>query len=254
MPGDPSGRNDEELLSQLDDLRARMDRLMKGGTSTSNSALLTDPPKDAAQTVKPQPSPEPPPERTRVRDLIGPTDHEVVEAYSGGEDAVAFPDERPDDKDSQGSRPQEERPVNKPRSATVDGSLISVNGTLRREPRRQVKSFDDIGSALEEELARDASVPPVESRKGPDLASRFGTADEPVPTVGEVEQENVEAELPEEPDEDLVEVEVEVEDEDEEGLVLPALARSRRGALVAIWGFTGVTGGTIAILHFAGVL
>ena len=42
MPGDPASRNDDELLSQIDELKARMDRLMRGGTSTSNSALLTD--------------------------------------------------------------------------------------------------------------------------------------------------------------------------------------------------------------------
>jgi hypothetical protein len=123
---------------------------------------------------------------------------------------------------------------------------------MRREPRRQVRSFDDIGSALEEELARDASVPPAESKKGPDLASRFGTADEPVPTVGEVEQEPVEVDLPDEPEDDFEEVLVDVEDEVE--LVLPAPARGRRGALLVIWGFTGITGGTIAVLHFAGVL
>ncbi len=219
MPGDPSGRNEEELLSQLDDLRARMDRLMKGGTSTSNSALLTDAPKEAVQTVKSQPAPELPPERTRVRDLIGSVDEEVVEAYSGSADAVAFPAEPAPEQETSGSRPLEDRPAGKPRSATVDGSLISVNGTMRREPRRQVRSFDDIGSALEEELARDASVPPAESKKGPDLASRFGTADEAVPTVGEAEQETVEVDLPDEPEDDFEEEPGDVEDEVE--LVLP---------------------------------
>ena len=44
MPEDSARNNDDELLSQIDELKARMDRLMQGGTATSNSALLTDPP------------------------------------------------------------------------------------------------------------------------------------------------------------------------------------------------------------------
>jgi hypothetical protein len=252
MPDDPSGRNEEELLSQIDDLRSRMDRLMKGGTSTSNSALLTDAPTEGIRPVTSEPVPEPPPERTRVRDLIGSVDREVVEAYSGNQEAVVFPENhdntQDDDKtqDVVARRPQEDRPAGKPRSASVDGSLISVSATGRNEPRRRVTSFDDIGSAVEEELARDVSVPPAESKKGPDLASRFGPAEDPVPTVVAPERD-LEPVQTEDPD-------VEVAELDPDEVPVEVAPRSRRGALVAIWAFTGITAGIIAVLHVAGLL
>jgi hypothetical protein len=245
MPGDPSGRNEEELLSQIDDLRARMDRLMKGGTSTSNSALLTDAPKEGVRPVISEPVPEPPPERTRVRDLIGSAEREVVEPYSGNQDAVAFPEKDDNTNDVVTRRPQEDRPAGKPRAASVDGSLISVSGTGRNEPRRRVTSFDDIGSAVEEELARDVSVPPAELKKGPDLASRFGPADDPVPAVVAPEPDPEPVQL-EEPDAEVARL-------DSDATTVEALPRSRARALVAIWGFTGITAGTIATLHIAGL-
>jgi hypothetical protein len=241
MPDDPSGRNEEELLSQIDDLRARMDRLMKGGTSTSNSALLTDAPKEGIRPVVS----EPPPERTRVRDLIGSAEREVVEAYSGNQEAVAFPEKDDDTNDVVARRPQEDRPAGKPRAASVDGSLISVSGTGRNEQRRRVTSFDDIGSAVEEELARDASVPPADSKKGPDLASRFGPAEDPVPAA-----------MAPEPDPDPVQLEdpdIEVAGLDSDAIPVEVGPRSRARALVAIWGFTGIAAGTIAVLHIAGL-
>lgn len=246
MPDDPSGRNEEELLSQIDDLRERMDRLMKGGTSTSNSALLTDAPKEGIRPVISGPVPEPPPERTRIRDLIGSVDREVVEPYSGNQEAVAFPEDDYNTQDVVARRPHEERPAGKPRSASVDGSLVSVSATGRNEPRRRVTSFDDIGSAVEEELARDVSVPPAESKKGPGLASRFGPAEDPAPTA-----------VAPEPDPEPVQMEdpdVEIADLDTDEVPVEVVPRSRTGALVAIWGFTVITAGTIAVLHLAGLL
>ena len=82
MSGDPTNRNDDELLSQIDELKARMDRLMSGGTSTSNSALLTDEVKPESGAPRPglvDQAVDPAPTRTRVRDLIGPAESEVVE-------------------------------------------------------------------------------------------------------------------------------------------------------------------------------
>jgi len=245
MPDDPSGRNEEELLSQIDDLRARMDRLMQGGTSTSNSALLTDAPKEGIRPVVSEPVPEPPPERTRVRDLIGSVEREVVEAYSGNQDAVAFPENDENTHDVVARRPQEDRPAGKPRTASVDGSLISVSATERNEPRRRVTSFDDIGSAVEEELARDVSVPPPELKKGPDLASRFGPAEDPAHTAvaPEADPEPVQLEGPD----------VEIAELDTDEIPVEVVPRSHTRALVAIWGFTGITAGTVAILHVAGL-
>lgn len=250
MPGDESGKNEEELLSQIDDLRERMDRLMKGGTSTSNSALLTDSPRQTVRTVGSGPAPE----RTRVRDLIGPTDREVLETHTGGEEVVEFPEADISDDDGKagsqtprahGQRPPTAATPGKPNVSSAGGSLISVPPGGRSEARRPVTSFDDLGSAVEEELARDASVPPAEPRKGPGLASRFGSADEPVPvaeparTVDEEEQG---------------EVEVETAVLEDGGSDVPEASGGRRSALVAIWGFTALSGGTIAVLHLAGVI
>jgi len=254
MPGDSSGSNDEELVSQIEQLRARMDRLMKGGTSTSNSALLTDPPKQPAQTVPSHPAVKPPPERSRIRDLIGPAEEEIVQDSASQRDAVAFPEEVSTDRTQRDrqvdDRPAPRAPTSKPRQATVDGSLIAVDGGRSDSSRPTVRSFDDLGSAVEEELARDASVPPLEPKKGPGLASRFGPADEPVVTpsdqlLEQVAEDEFEAEVLEP---------VEPAAAEQERRVRVAASRSPRGALVAIWGFTAITSGTIAVLHFVGAI
>ncbi len=265
MPDDASGSNDEELASQIDDLRARMDRLMNGGTSTSNSALVADPPRQTSQTVVARPASVPPPERTRVRDLIGAVDSEMLEGYAGPEEVVDFPDDDDlsandvsandvsanDPKQKPVTRPVEDRPsappsVTKTRPVALDGSLIAVGKDRDGSHRPRVTSFDDLNSALAEELARDASVPPVEPKRGPGLASRFGSADEPVAVVTKPVRE---------PD-----VTGDVEEPEEAGIAevdepaMPVAVRSRRGALVAIWGFAAVTSGTIAVLHGAGLI
>ncbi len=255
MPGDVAPGNDDELLSQIDELKARMDRLMKGGTSTSNSALLTDAPKQSApHTVDPQPPSTPPPPRSKVRDLIGSEEKEVLEGFPVHHDPVAFPDEDvPFDEGRPADRPAEDRPSSppppgKPKAAAVEGSLIAVDD-VRSEPRPRVSSFDDLGNAIEEELARDSSVPPVSAKQGPDLASRFGPVDEPAiaetASVPDVDPE------PKELSDELEEPEF-VDDEVEE--VFTPAPRSHAGALVAIWVFTAVTSGTIATLHFTGVI
>jgi hypothetical protein len=251
MPDDASGSNEEELASQIDELRARMDRLMTGGTSTSNSALVTDSPKQTSQTVIARPASAPPPERSRVRDLIGPSDRELLEGYADAEEVVAFPDDDGTEKASPESRPAEDRPSppapnDRPRAVAVDGSLISVGKGRDDAPRPRVTSFDDLGSAVAEELARDSSVPPVEPKKGPGLASRFGRADEPVASVAEPMREPA-------ADEDAAEPEVAAILAVDESEASPA-APSRRSALVAIWGFAAVTSGTIAVLHMTGLI
>ncbi len=249
MPSDAAKNDDEDLLSQIDELKARMDRLMQGGTSTSNSALLTDPPKAASPAVvESEPTAAPPPPRTRVRDLIGPKDEEVVGSFPPAPEIVSFPENadtpeerRPADRPPEGG-PASPPPPSKPKPASVDGSLISVDDP-RSEARPKVESFDDLGSAVEEELARDASVPPASPRKGPDLASRFGPADEP----GESDPEPAD-----EVDEELEVAEYEDEDHEDEPVVVAE--RSRVGAVVAIWAFTAVTSGALATLHFTGII
>ncbi|MDJ0954845.1 MAG: hypothetical protein QNJ81_14300 [Acidimicrobiia bacterium] len=263
MPSDAARSDDDDLLSQIDELKARMDRLMQGGTSTSNSALLTDPPKATPPSVvESEPTPAPPPPRTRVRDLIGPKDEDEGGSFPPQREIVSFPDEvdsaverRPADRPAE-ERPSSPPPPSKPKQAAVDGSLISVDGA-REEARPKVESFDELGSAIEEELARDASVPPASSRKGPDLASRFG------PVESEVEAELPEADDAEDTeDDDHVEHE-EYDDHDEyeefdeydEYEDEPVYdERSKIGAVVAIWAFTAITSGAIATLHFTGVI
>ena len=255
MPGDVAPGNDDELLGQIDELKARMDRLMKGGTATSNSALLTDAPSQSApHTVDPQPTATPPPPRTPVRDLIGSEEKEVFEGFPVHRDPVPFPeDESPVGEGRPADRPAEDRPMSppppgKPKPTAVEGSLIAVDD-VRSEPRRQVSSFDDLGSAIEEELARDSSVPPPSLKKGPDLASRFGSVEE----AAESESVVVPEPQPEaEDDADEVEDDLEVEEEVQE--LVSAAPRSHMGALVAIWVFTAVTSGTIATLHFTGII
>ncbi len=247
MSGDADDRKDDDLLSQIDELKARMDRLMSGGTSTSNSALLTDAPRASARVVEAQPASQPPPPRTRVGDLLG---NSGADSADGGpkREAVAFPEDsgsgtqrrpadRPDD------RPPSTPPPSKPSSS--DGSLIAVDDN-RDEPRPKVESFDDLGSAVEQELARDTSVPPAAARKGPDLASRFGPVDEPVERPKPVEEASTAAVEDTEPED--VEVIDELDDEFE-----PA-GRRRIGTVVAIWVVTAVASGGLAVLHFAGVI
>jgi hypothetical protein len=258
MPGDEARGNDDELLSQIDELKARMDRLMKGGTSTSNSALLTDAPKQrTAHKVEPQSTPTPPPPRSKVRDLIGTEEKEILEDLPGLEDPVPFPEEaaaadesRPADRPAE-DRPSSPPPPTKPKPAAVEGSIIAVDDN-RNEPRPQVSSFEDLGSAIEEELARDNSVPPAAAKKGPDLASRFGPGD----STGGSEASSgsqPEQEPDDEPDEPEEAPEREEHVEQFEAIGVPA-ARSHVGAIVAIWVFTAVTSGTIATLHFTGII
>ncbi len=258
MTGDAADRNDDELLSQIDELKARMDRLMRGGTSTSNSALLTDAPRPASDpVVKSEPAAGPPPARTTVRDLIGPQDTESVEPLpSPSERGVSFPTEPSAAEKPAVDRPPSSPPPSRPKPAAVDGSLIAVD-EAKNEPRPRVESFDDIETALEQELAKDVSVPPVTPRKGPDLASRFGPAEE------SVESDNVAPEAPVvEEDEDAVAIDDEPVAEDagdeseeqEEERVEHVETRSPVGAIVAIWVFTAVTSGAIATLHFTGII
>ncbi len=253
MPGEAARNSDgEDLVSQIDELKARMDRLMQGGTSTSNSALLTDEPKQVAPpVVEAQPAPAPPPARTRVRDLIGPEDTKLGDDLPSPEQVVSFPDEadsadenRPADRPTE-DRPSSPPPPNKPKPAAVGGSVISVDEG-RAEGRPKVSSFDDLGSAIEQELARDESVPPPSSHKGPDLASRFGSVEEPA-AVEPPAPAPVEPTVVAEPEE-----REEVEEYEDE--VEPVAGRGHVGAVVAIWVFTAATAGAIATLHFTGII
>lgn len=254
MSGDAAKSNDDELLSQIDELKARMDRLMRGGTSTSNSALLTDPPRSAAAAiVEEKAPPAPPPPRSRVRDLIGHDESPPPPEIQEPRNAVPFPDERAADESRPADKPTEDRPNSGPPSKpkpAIDGSLISVDDE-REEPRPRVSSFDDLGTAIENELAKDASVPPASERKGPDLASRFGAAGE----VQVEEAEEVQSEAIEEPA-DEIEFDPEPEQLEEPVVVHEPHESGRRpvGAIVAIWVFTAVASGTIATLHFTGII
>lgn len=252
MSGDATNSNDDELLSQIDELKARMDRLMRGGTSTSNSALLTDSPRGAGSPVaEGRTAPAPPPPRSRVRDLIGPDDSLPPQQAPEPRTGVPFPEEEASDESRPADKPTDERPSSapssKPKPAATGGSLISVDDD-REKPRPQVSSFDELGTALESELERDTSVPPAAERKGPDLASRFVAAVETV-------VEEPETEVVEEPDD---EVEVDHEPEQlEEPVGLdepPKTGRRPVGAVVSIWVFTGVASGTLAALHFSGII
>ncbi len=263
MVGDPADKNDDELLSQIDELKARMDRLMRGGSSTSNSALLTEAARaKTAETEATEPPTATPPSRSRVGDLIETEDTEVVEVYPRPKEVVPFP------ADANPTPPQPKRsvappasappspdrkPVSRPRPASTEGSLISIDDAPPGA-RPQATSFDELGNVIQQELARDISVPPAEAKKGPDLASRFGSAEdravvEPAPVPErEVKQQPVEEELElvEEYEED-VEAEYEHEDEAPEG-------RSPKGLVAAIWVFTAVASGAIATLHFTGIV
>ncbi len=259
MSSDPDSRNEEELLSQIDELKARMDRLMSGGTSTSNSALLTDKPEAKASAEAPV-APPPGPNRTTVRDLIGTEDTEVIETYPGRKEAVPFPD---DAKQDEALPPPPPEPESAEPAHPVGGSVIPLEDDSK-EVRPRVSSFDDLGDAIQQELAKDTSVPPPEVKKGPDLASRFGPPEESAPQdVDEelpVEDEVVvEEELDDEPE---VEVEVEAEVESEVEAEVEAIdepegavaGRGNMGKVAAIWAITAIASGAIAALHFAGII
>jgi hypothetical protein len=258
MASDPNSRNDDELLSQIDELKARMDRLMRGGTSTSNSALLTDDVKPGAKPGAEEPADrpaDPAPDRTRVRDLIGSEDVEVVEAYPGPKSVVPFPDDGREDPAVAAAAPQQPEPEpapesTPPRAAPIGGSVINVDGD-HPEPRPQVATFDDLGSAIHDELAKDVSVPPVDVKKGPDLASRFGPAEEPVAkseppaaVIADVADEVEE-------DDDTVEDVPFVPEEQE---VVGPERRGSAGLVAAIWIVAAVASGAIATLHFTGII
>lgn len=262
MSSDPNSRDDDELVSQIDELKARMDRLMSGGTSTSNSALLTDDVKPGAKASAeeaPDRPADPAPNRTRVRDLIGSEDIEVVEAYRGPRSVVPFPNNGDDDSSTAVTAPPQPEPdpapeSEPPRPAPVGGSVVNVEED-HQEPRPQVATFDDLGSAIQDELAKDVSVPKPEVKKGPDLASRFGPAEEPV----------IESDPPA-TDSDLVpdvDVADELEEDDavadvvsvrEEQDVTKPARRGSMGMVAAIWIVAAIASGAIATLHFAGVI
>lgn len=249
MSGDSASKNEEELVSQIDELKARMDRLMSGGSSTSNSALLTEKP-EATPAPPPPVAPPPAPERTRVRDLVETGDTEVIEVYPGPKEVVPFPS-KDGSAAAEAETPVDDEPV--ARSEHTPGSVISVEEE-EKEERPQVASFDDLGSAIQHELARDESIPPAEAKKGPDLASRFGPVDGPSAPAAEGEEpaEDDETESPEVAEEP----EATIDDEEPEVEVRP-LARDNRsafGKVAAIWALTAVASGAIAALHFMGVI
>lgn len=266
MSGDPASNNDDELLSQIDELKARMDRLMRGGTSTSNSALLTESEKAKAAESDRASKDEPaaPPVRSRVRDLIEPYDTEVVEVYPRSKEVVPFPsDMNPVSPAPQPSSPPkaappkpESRPPVRPSKPAVEGSLISLDESVS-EPRPQASTFDELGNAVQQELAKDSSVPPG-AKKGPDLASRFGSvgdssdserppASEPKtlePVIADDADQDEELEEYDEPDDDAADVPSHAAD----------TSRNPGGLVAAIWVFTALVSGAIATLHFTGAI
>lgn len=269
MPGDPTSRDDDDLLSQIDELKARMDRLMRGGSSTSNSALLTEEVRarqGESEDARSAAPPDPVPDRTRVRDLIGPEDTEEVEVYPEPNGVVPFPEDRSSSPQMEpvpvATTDPEPRPVPGPEpTRPVGGSVIPVEEDAY-EPRPSVATFDELGSAIQQELARDSSVPPVDPKKGPDLASRFGPAvdraatDQPAaPAVSEdvalpPSEEQAAVDGPEIEAQQEVHQEAEhVEYEEDE--VNP---RSSVGIVAAIWVLATIASGAIATLHFTGVI
>ena len=251
MPGDPASRNDDELLSQIDELKARMDRLMRGGTSTSNSALLTDAARAQQTEAEEEPAaPVADPDRTRVRDLIPSQDTEVIEIYPGPKQAVPFPEGQNQGGKRDRIEPEERAEPESPKA--VDGSVVKVpagSGAVRSP----VETFDQLGNAIQQELARDESVPAAETKKGPDLASRFGPAEDVDPPP---------AAQP--PEVDLADEPVKQEDplsgsgpDDEPEYEFPSYdAEDRRGVGVVarIWVATALASGALATLHFVGII
>lgn len=248
MASDPDSRNDKDLLSQIDELKARMDRLMSGGTSTSNSALLTDKPV-AKSAAEPPVAPPPGPNRTTVRDLIENEDTEVIESYAGPKEVVSFPEAEA--VSAEESPPPPPQPEPQQRSGPVGGSVIPMEDEAK-DVRPRVSSFNDLGSAIQQELAKDASVPPLEAKKGPGLASRFGPTEEPSPPPA-ADEEPTSEDTPEGVTEELDdEPEVEPEDIDEPAELTDG--PSNKGKVAAVWLITAVASGAIAVLHFAGVI
>lgn len=250
MPGDATNKNEDELLDQIDDLKARMDRLMSGGSSTSNSALLTDKALAAPPPVEPPPvAPPPAPDRPRVRDLVDTEDTEVIEVYPGPKEVVPFPDKGKPASDE--ADPVDHQPV--ARSAPAPGSVITVEED-QKEERPQVATFDDLGNAIQQELARDGSIPPAEAKRGPDLASRFGPVDraaDPDSTIAEP-AEDEEPDSPEPEDEiDEISEEPEVELEDPPEVMSGG---NVFGKVAVVWIVTAVASGAIATLHFTGII
>lgn len=266
MPGDSASRNDDELLSQIDELKARMDRLMKGGSSTSNSALLTESAKarnaeSERDAAAPPSVPSTPPERTRVRDLIETEDTEVVEVYPGPKEVVPFPaDSSPSDQVQQAPIDSpvvpERNPQPNPESIASGGSLISVDNSVR-ESRPQAASFDDLGDVIQQELANDASVPPIGAKKGPDLASRFGSVeDQATPEASTVPVAPEATDVPEADDEiePMKDFDDPQDELDDEYVDAEPEGRSPMGMVAAIWVFTTLVSGAIATLHFTGAI
>ena len=247
MSSDPGSKNEEELLSQIDELKARMDRLMSGGTSTSNSALLTDKPEAKSPAEAPV-APPPGPNRTRVRDLIDDNkDTEIIESYPGPKEVVPFPDD--DTAEVQPAPTPEPEQVDNARP--VGGSVIPMEeGPTESRPR--VRSFDDLGDAIQQELERDELIPPPDAKRGPGLASRFGPPDESAPL--DVDEESPVAEEPAADEEVEDESEVEIEDEAVDESVEYVETRGNTGKVAAIWAITALVSGAIAALHFAGII
>lgn len=264
----PTDRSDDELLSQIDELKARMDRLMSGGTSTSNSAVLTDQGRaQAAEARRPTP-PAPPPARTTVKDLVPPEDREVLEAYPKPSRPVPFPDARGEDREAdrivaapqeppRAESPSRPEPDQAPPAPARGGSVVEVEEQAATG-RPQAATFDDLGNVIKEELARDETVPPEEPKRGPGLASRFGGEDEYAPPeeVGppvpdDLQDDDVPAIEP--TDEDEAEL-AEPEDEPTGPRVSHRRERSRTGTIAAIWVGNAVASGAIATLHFTGVI
>lgn len=267
-------RGDDELLSQIDELKARMDRLMRGGTSTSNSAVLTDQVRaNQAETRRPAPPPSPP-VRTTVRDLAPPEDREVLETYPESGSPVAFPDDHtakpepdrtaPATPDAAQAAPSHHEPDDAPPPRSHVGSVVEVE----EQPvpvRPKVVTFDDLGNVIKEELARDDTVPPEEPKRGPGLASRFGGEEEypphdpagpPVPDDlddGDTPAATIADEDVDSADGSANELD-ELDDESPARLVAPHRGRSRVGTIAAIWIGTAVASGAIATLHFTGLI
>jgi hypothetical protein len=272
-------RSDEELLSQIDELKARMDRLMRGGTSTSNSAVLTDHSRPQQAEPRPKPPP-PPPARPTVRDLVPPDDREVVETYPEPGRPVPFPTDPPEppvvadrvpaapvlpepvqrepepvQREPEPVRPEPE-PEEAPAARAYGGSVVEVEESAA-PARPNVATFDDLGNVIKEELARDETVPPAEPKRGPGLASRFGGEEQPqplepsAPPAPEAPEEEPPAPVVDESDD----AEEEFEPEESQAVLIPSRReRSRVGTIAAIWVSTALASGTIATLHFTGII
>lgn len=247
MPGDATSERDDELLSQIDELRARMDRLMKGGSATSNSAVLGDGSPRARQVGPPE-SARPAVPRSRMGGArVRADDTELLESYRHPEGVVPFPN-------AGASIPD----LSPPRPAAAP-SRPGPPDAGRDEIRPRANSFDDLQAVIKEELARDDSVPPEEpERPGPELASRFG--DDVTVLVDDPPASPLEAAVAEVIEDDPPVEEV-IQDGDRAGeaagLDEPIAPRSfdaRKRTLVAVWGTATSASIVIAGLRFLGVI